>query len=293
MAKKDFFISHAKEDQGWGEWIGWHLQNSLDQKVFAPSFEIGPGTNRVLAIQRACHDAERAIVVLSRNFRSEDITDSAWASFFTDDPTGAERLLVPVRIDGHTPKGLFAALEFIDLVGTDEQTALIRLREGIRRGRQIPKEAPPFPNQKGPQFPNAAGPDSSPSRLARTTNSQVFPNRIKPIKPDTLAAMMDKDDQATHALEQVPEEIRRRNGKMFGFVLGGYTNEWPEAALKKIGYGLTGTHEMDELVRIVPLAGVNPERRADAGRFLRQLISKKLACGFTLHEAYVLASQSR
>ena len=284
MSKKDFFISHAKADGKWAKWIGWQLEKTLRREVFVPELEILPGDNLVLAIQNALTEAERTIVLLSRNFRSEDITESAWSTSFAQDPHGAKRLLIPVRIENVERKGLFAPLATIDLFDTDEQTALGLLEQGIRQDRGMPARAPDFPLSKSPVFPNAAATNDSVSVAANSfTPSTRSVCGLTGINPEVLAALLDKDAQASHVLSKVPKESRFHKGSTQGFLLTGHANQWPQAARHKIGYGLTLKHDLDKAAHIVPLPGENLEK-ANADEFLRQLLAGKLNCGDSASE---------
>ena len=270
MPKKDFFISYAEVDEAWAKWIAWQLEKVLNQRVFA-AYDVGPGDNLVLAIQRALVEVERTIVLLSGNTRFDQLTDTAWSTIFSSDPDGAKRLLVPIRIENIKPTGLFTPLVSISLFDADEQTALERLRDGIRRERGVPNEAPKFPNAPRPLFPLKAQ-EKTPSAKKHALN------------PEFAAAMLDKQPQVQHVLKIVPKDIRLRNGKTVGFVLSGHFNQWPEAVRHKMAYGLMLVHDKDkkddEGVSFLPLQEENLDNLT-AGEFLRQSLTCKLGCDET------------
>jgi CHASE2 domain-containing sensor protein len=161
---KDFFISYTSADRSWAEWIAWELE-AAGYSTIIQAWDFRPGENFVLEMQGAASDAERTILVLSESYLQSSFTPSEWAAAFAQDPTGAERRLVPVCIGKCEPKGVLRALIFIDLIGLDEATARTKLLEGIQDGRGKPASAPVFPGAAPrPAFPGPAVTSPDPVR---------------------------------------------------------------------------------------------------------------------------------
>ena len=139
---KDFFVSYNSADQAWAEWIAAQLEDAGHSTVIQ-AWDFGPGQNFVLAMQAAAAEAARTIAVLSPNYLSAQFTQPEWAAAFVQDPTGAKRQLIPVRVQPVDLPGLWTAIVYIDLVGLSEDRARQALLDGIATGR--PPSRPVFP----------------------------------------------------------------------------------------------------------------------------------------------------
>lgn len=100
----DFFICHNQADNKWRDWIYWQLREA-GANTFVPDWDIDYGDNEILAIQRALTDAaennreRKVIVILSKNFRTENASQSIWTTVFADDPESIKRNIILVKID--------------------------------------------------------------------------------------------------------------------------------------------------------------------------------------------------
>ena len=152
-----FFISYNRDDRAWAEWIAWQLEAEGHEAVIQ-AWDIRPGENFVLEMQRAASEADRTIAVLSPSYLDAEFTQPEWAAEFRRDPRGEHRRLVPVRVRECEPEGLLGPIVNLDLVGvTDPTEALKRLLEGVLRGRNKPKEEPGFPGAvAGPDLPSTS-----------------------------------------------------------------------------------------------------------------------------------------
>jgi hypothetical protein len=93
----DFFVSRNKADKAWAQWIAWQLEQAGYETV-VQDWDFGAGKNFVLEMQGATTNAGRTIAVLSPDFLTSAYTAPEWAAAFAQDPTGAKRKLVPVRV---------------------------------------------------------------------------------------------------------------------------------------------------------------------------------------------------
>lgn len=151
--KKDFFVSYTSTDKTWAEWIAWQLE-AAGYSVVIQAWDFRPGENFVVEMQAAAAEAERTLLVLSDAYLKSAFGRSEWAAAFAQDPTGAERRLVPVRVKPCEPDGLLRAIIFVDLVGLSDADARTRLLEGVDDDRAKPETAPEFPGGDGaPVFP--------------------------------------------------------------------------------------------------------------------------------------------
>jgi outer membrane protein assembly factor BamB len=158
---KDFFVSYNSADQGWAEWIAWHLEEAGYTTVIQ-AWDFRPGGNFVLQMQRAAEQARHTIAVLSPNYLNALYTQPEWAAAFAQDPTGEKGTLLPVRVSECELKGLLKSIVYIDLVGLTEKEARVRLLASVVRDRAKPTTAPGFPEtvehiaSEQPGFPGEA-----------------------------------------------------------------------------------------------------------------------------------------
>jgi hypothetical protein len=155
---KDFFVSYNSADQGWAEWIAWHLEEAGYTTVIQ-AWDFRPGGNFVLQMQRAAERARHTIAVLSPNYLNALYTQPEWAAAFAQDPTGEKGVLLPVRVIECELKGLLKPIVYIDLVGLAEEAARERLLASVEGDRAKPTAAPDFPEtvehvaSEQPSFP--------------------------------------------------------------------------------------------------------------------------------------------
>lgn len=160
---KDFFISYNRADKGWAEWIAWQLDEASYSTIIQ-AWDFHPGSNFVLEMQKATTEAQRTIAVLSPDYLNSLFTQPEWAVAFAQDPTGAKRTLLTVRVRECELKGLLSQIVYVDLVGLDETAARETLLAGVQTERAKPKTAPVFPlpkaatSTKPPRFPGALPP---------------------------------------------------------------------------------------------------------------------------------------
>jgi len=146
----DFFVSYNKADRKWAEWIGWQLE-AAGYTTIVQAWDIRPGSNFVLEMDRAAIKAERTIAVLSPDYLESPYPQDEWSTAF------ANRKLLPVRVRECELKGLLGPIVYIDLVCIDEAGAKDALLAGVKGGRTKPTTAPRFPitATRAPHFPGS------------------------------------------------------------------------------------------------------------------------------------------
>src|ERR1035438_7209863 len=95
--RRDFFISFNSADRTWAEWIAYELEEA-GYTTFFQHWDFLPGSNFVLEMQNAASRADRTIAVLSQEYLDAIFTQTEWSAALVQDPTGAQRKLVPVRV---------------------------------------------------------------------------------------------------------------------------------------------------------------------------------------------------
>ncbi len=150
--KVDFFISYAGADRAWAEWIAWTLERN-GYTTILQAWDFRPDGSFVEDMQRAATKVERTLAVLSSAYLSSPSAEAEWRTAFTGDSPSKPGSLLPVRIEDVRPRGLIADITHIDLVGVDEETAKMRLLEGVKRSRFKPSHAPGSPYRVHPSYP--------------------------------------------------------------------------------------------------------------------------------------------
>src|SRR5579872_164555 len=90
----DFFISYAQPDVAWAIWIAGQLEQA-GYRVFVQAWDIRPGHNRVLMKEAALEQAGRVLLLLSPDYRQDEMSQSEWAAAFADDQAGTSQSLLP------------------------------------------------------------------------------------------------------------------------------------------------------------------------------------------------------
>ncbi|MEU6374306.1 toll/interleukin-1 receptor domain-containing protein [Streptomyces sp. NPDC046909] len=144
---RDFFLSYSGSDQRWAVWIAWELEEA-GFSVLVQEWDFVPGSNWQDGREKGVGECERVVAVLSPAYLESVYERLEWQTAQGSDPAGFARRLVPVRIAPCRPRGLLAALVFIDLVGLNVTQARERLLSGmtgVLAGRSKPTVPPEFP----------------------------------------------------------------------------------------------------------------------------------------------------
>jgi hypothetical protein len=146
----DFFVSVVADDEAWGSWIAWYLEEQ-GYRVHLETWDLQAGNFAPALLDDVTSFAKRTIVVLSPAYVRSDTVNAAWREAWLRDPGGLRRTLVPVRVEDCTPEGPLRGIFYIDLVGLDQEAARERLNEQIRRavaGSYRPTNPPTFPGAR-------------------------------------------------------------------------------------------------------------------------------------------------
>lgn len=202
---KDFFISYSPKDKNWAEWIAWQLEDAGYQ-VAIKAWDVRPGGNIILDIQRAIAESERTIVVLSPDFLNSVSTKPEWVAAFGQDPTGERNKLVPVRVLECDVTGFLAQLANIDLVGLSEKQATDTLLSGVQLGRAKPTHSPSFPGsleEKAiptlPPFPSSTGIEVQSEEESEGALIDYLPHPLA--APFSRLSKTDKEDEQFEAVD--------------------------------------------------------------------------------------------
>lgn len=143
----DFFVSYTRADRSWAEWIAWILEENR-YRVLVQAWDFVPGTNWTQHMQDGTAHAARTIAVLSDDYLKSVYGSAEWLAAWQQDPDGAKRKLIPVRVADCDRPGLLAGVTGFDLFGRPEAQAKARLLEAVAsatKGRAKPTSKPGFP----------------------------------------------------------------------------------------------------------------------------------------------------
>jgi hypothetical protein len=169
----DFFVSYTQADQAWAEWIAWVLEED-GYRVLIQTWDFVPGTNWIKGMQDGAERATRTIAVLSGDYLESVYAGAEWRAAWGNDPEGAARKLLAIRVRECERPGLLKGVVGFDLFGLDEAAAEARLQSMVSAaiaGRDKPDVRPGFPGaardkpDERPNFPGARPDDAKDSSL--------------------------------------------------------------------------------------------------------------------------------
>lgn len=156
----DFFVSYTQADRAWAEWIAWILEED-GHRVLVQAWDFVPGSNWTQSMQEGVTRATRTIAVLSDKYLTSMFGTAEWQEAWRQDPDGAERKLLPVRVEDCERPGFLGSVVGVDLFGREEARAKAKLRGAVAHaieGRAKPRTPPGFPGRairKAAKFPGS------------------------------------------------------------------------------------------------------------------------------------------
>lgn len=168
--ERDFFISYTASDQAWAEWIARVLEDE-GFTTWLQAWDIAPGHDFLHEMQRAASRCRRTLAVLSPRYSDSTFGELEYRVPLKDDPSGEQRLLIPVRVQQCEPPALLGSRVYIDLLDLDERTARDQLLRGVALDRPRGTSAP-FPGN------GTVSPDSG--DRSSGTAAPAFPGRPGP-----------------------------------------------------------------------------------------------------------------
>lgn len=184
--RRDFFISFNSADREWAEWIAYELEQA-GYTTFFQHWDFSPGSNFVLEMQKAASQSDKTIAVLSQDYLDALFTQPEWSAALAQDPTGANRTLIPVRVVPCQPRGILAPIVYCDLTNLSEEAARERLLSTAQGNRPKPEHVSfPGGGNTNPtmkkEFPGAGKP-GSPSQKAPKADGSSRPAGRPPTPP--------------------------------------------------------------------------------------------------------------
>src|SRR5215475_9018242 len=128
----DFFISYARVDQAWAEWIAWVLEEAR-HTVLVQAWDVALDDTRKLnwiaGMGEGVRQAARTVVVLSEGYARSVYGSAEWRVAWAADSPDRERSPVVVRVDACQCPELSGPGVTVDLLALPEEAA----REALLR----------------------------------------------------------------------------------------------------------------------------------------------------------------
>ena len=140
---KDFFVSYNQHDREKAEWIAWQLEDAGYEVAFPP-WDCRPGNSFPNFMDKAAQEAHATIAVLSETYLTSPYTRPEWEAAFIQDPTGKDRMLLPVLVRECKLPPMLARIVYVNLVGIDEEEARTQLLAAVDEKRPKPLVSPAF-----------------------------------------------------------------------------------------------------------------------------------------------------
>lgn len=207
------FISYAKPDEEWAEWIASQL-DLAGYEVIIGSWDFLPGQNFVIEMQKALVRSEYVLAVLSENYLKGRFTHSEWTTAFASDPLGEDSRLIPVKISDCEVDGILGQIISIDIAGYFEDKACELLLRGVRsviggfRGRYADKL--PLPEDLVKQIGKSHG-----TARGRNVVRRVQEDLKKSILPNLEAIKRASNYPGIHLKSELAEKMDRQAGDAF------------------------------------------------------------------------------
>ena len=248
--RRHFFISFNSADRAWAEWIAYELEEA-GYTTFFQHWDFSPGSNFVLEMHNAASLADKTIAVLSQDYLDAIFTQPEWSAALVQDPAGAKRTLIPVRVQPCQPRGILAPIVYTDLVNLSEEEAREKLFSIAQGGRSKPKHVSfpgGNPNPAGrKEFPGARKSGSPAKKPPEETGGTNRRAGVPPVQPPENGAPSARQPFVWFVLALLGAAMIIAFGeKLVGFAL---VNQIYYVVLVALGLGaagalFAGTHSM-------------------------------------------------
>ncbi len=190
-----FLVNYVRTDVRWAEWIGWNLERH-GFRVVLDAWDLPPRSNIIRYMNDSVAGSRYTMALLSPEYLASSHS-TYWQGALLDDPKGAKRRLVPIRIARCRPRGLLRGIQSLDLFDREEDEArrwLIRTASWVLDGgRILPDHEPAFPGaQPGSPGAQARVPAQEPPTGQRPPSKAVeLARRVPATLAQAIATPVD------------------------------------------------------------------------------------------------------
>lgn len=137
MEQRDFFISYTKKDKAWAVWIADVLKRN-GYSVYVQALDIRPGDDFLEKMEEFLENSRNFIAVWSKDYSKSRYCMNELRAAFHEWHDGRINCLLPVRVNNHPMKALYAALvhvELSDMGAASEATLADAVRRAVPRSK--------------------------------------------------------------------------------------------------------------------------------------------------------------
>ncbi|GAC1506774.1 MAG: hypothetical protein NVS2B12_21440 [Ktedonobacteraceae bacterium] len=138
--RSDFYISHHIDDHESANWIARQLHAAGYTVTWA--FEFGPASTIEIDTRSIRAQARYTLALLSPAYLNVENVHNEWTAILDQSQVEEKRLLLPIRVRDCTPQGIFASLQYLDLVGKSDNIANAMLLDFIHQFLNEPVNKP-------------------------------------------------------------------------------------------------------------------------------------------------------
>jgi hypothetical protein len=132
MSKNNVFISYARGDKGWAEWLRERLLR-YGFEVSTDATSVAPGESFISELNRTIASSDVVVVLLSPNY-----FQSKWSQYETAAAAASDVPIIPVLVEPCEGQGFLRYYNLADLT-SDRDTGL---RAVIRAAEELPAHRP-------------------------------------------------------------------------------------------------------------------------------------------------------
>lgn len=183
----DLFVSHSSADTPWVEALVKRLRLEIvgghPLRVFYSGWDLDPGQNFVLGLQKGLQSSQFVAVVLSPDSIQSGWVDREWTTTVLSDPSGRAGRLIPLFLKDCDIPLLLRALQYIDFRQSSKfESSYQRLLRRIQGTTQA-KDNPPAARFTRPALPlsvTVLRESTEPDNTTENLELNLFPLREYP-----------------------------------------------------------------------------------------------------------------
>ncbi|MBR3570725.1 MAG: toll/interleukin-1 receptor domain-containing protein [Oscillibacter sp.] len=145
MERRDFFVSYTNRDRVWAQWVANVLRNN-GYTVYMQATDIKPGDDFLEKMEEFLENSGNFIAVWSEGYSKSKYCMNELRAAYHQWHNGRMECLLPVRIENHPMKALYAALVHVDLFDIDKVAAGKTLMDAVRE--KVPRLVPVPDNEQ-------------------------------------------------------------------------------------------------------------------------------------------------
>ncbi|WP_261553558.1 toll/interleukin-1 receptor domain-containing protein [Frankia tisae] len=283
----DFFISYDLADSEWADWVAWTLE-AAGYRILLEHWDLVAGANRHVFLQEGIADSARTLAIVSQRYLRSVYGGTQWRAAWAADLLGADRKLIPIRIDDCDPPEPLRSVVAINLVGlsgTDPGPWLLKnISVAVTGQRNLPPRTPVFPPRGTDEDQAGGSPQASPQPDLTSTEPGPTLTSTVVMPTEVIPAVAVSTDPRSRGLIRPRMCLRRQVGRA---VVGTAGVALEAAGIGVQSAGRAGVVGVVAGVLAVGVASAVVVRCALASRWAPPAVEMLLACSLGLLGATV------